>query len=130
MNDLVRVRIHTDGRLAVLRGEPTWYGWCVFDHLNETVWEEERKVSGPGWSELFVAELPEPDDEDAADDTQPETLSWYLKSGTEYTASREGLDIDGGRYDPDPGRPYRDIRTDALKMMAAVEACERYRAER
>jgi hypothetical protein len=56
----VRLRRHTDGRVAVCTGlsAGSAYPWFVglpYGRLTD------EHVSGPGWSELLVAEQPEPD---------------------------------------------------------------------
>jgi hypothetical protein len=61
MTGPVRVRRHTDGRTAV--AVPQTEQWCVVDrrHTRGAVWSDDAGVTGPGWSELLVAELPPPD---------------------------------------------------------------------
>ncbi len=67
----------------------------------------------PGWSELFVAELPEPDG------WRGDTPFWQSSGGATLSAHPD--------TDPDEMDP---VRADALKMLAAVAVCEKYRAER
>ena len=60
MSEHIRLRRHTDGRVAVLvdPGDPN--PWLVgFPSSGRTLWAEERDVSGEGWSEMLVTELPE-----------------------------------------------------------------------
>lgn len=60
MSDL-RVRRHTDGRVAI-EHRPRW--WVVIRLEDDSAGlrdASEEYVSGEGWSELLVAELPEPD---------------------------------------------------------------------
>jgi hypothetical protein len=58
---LVRLRRHTDGRLAVFR-DGMWLITSVPPVTSYPSWfHDDRLCSGDGWSELLVAELPEPD---------------------------------------------------------------------
>ncbi|MGH3477894.1 MAG: hypothetical protein ACRDQD_13760 [Nocardioidaceae bacterium] len=89
----------------------------------------ESELSGDGWSELFVAELPAPIGSvdcvnDNGDDTR--TPLWHTSWGESVTAWIEGVETPVGEL-----RENLDaIRSDALIMLAAVAACERYRAGR
>jgi hypothetical protein len=113
----VRVRRHIDGRFAVWIRPMHWIianparshltGW-----LNPIATDEE--VSAEGWSELLVAELPEPDGCEGG---------WLLSNGVDLTAEPGGVSFDG-----DDPVPLDVWRADALKMLAAVAACERHRA--
>lgn len=134
MEDIeVRLRRHTDERVAisfitglweihradVLDGEPCYATKCVTD----------TEVLDNGWSELFVAELPAPIGSvdcvnDNGDDTR--TPFWRTSWGESVTAWIEGVETPVGEL-----RENLDaIRSDALIMLAAVAACERYRAGR
>jgi hypothetical protein len=103
----VRVRRHTDGRVAISRGG-RWHTVSA-----QHPWVDELEVSGPGWCELLVAELPEPEGGGG----------WLLSNGADLTAEPGGVSFDGD--DPVPPDVWR---ADALKMLAAVAACERHRA--
>jgi hypothetical protein len=112
----IRVRRHTDGRVA-LCFESDQYHWRIFkrsavsDRMGFA--GSELGPLGDGWSELLVAELPEDDS------------TWDLSAIGEFVAHREGhVDIGGILFEPER------IRSDALKMLAAVATCEKYRAER
>jgi hypothetical protein len=124
MTTPIRVRRHTDGRVAYL-AEPddsnpwlVYMPWPILTPHGNTLWAEERDVSGDGWSELLVAELPEPDATPSAN-----TQIWTIDD--DWLAVEHGEFINNGlARDPD------QTRAEALKMLAAVAACERYRAER
>lgn len=126
MSAPIRLRRHTDGRVAIQ--VPTdRTAWSVVAGGGQN-WVHERHVTGDGWSELLVAELPEPDDwancvGDKGEDAQiPRWSCAYVHS---LYAWNEGVEVDGGlREDLDA------VRSDALKMLAAAAACERYRVER
>jgi hypothetical protein len=116
MTPLIRLRRHTDGRAAINRAGDLW---CVPFGREMTIYPSAY-VSGPGWSELLVAELPEPDD---------------AVSGTKVWDLGFGKLIVGGRAEFESSFPYSidnvdQLRSDALKMLAAVAACEQYRAQR
>lgn len=57
---MIRLRRHTDGRVALSLVPDRWK---CFDNSSTAIpWSPKNEhVSGPGWSELLVAELPEPD---------------------------------------------------------------------
>jgi hypothetical protein len=116
MSERVRLRQHTDGSIAVSRGGR----WCLMgESMNP--WVDELEVTGPGWSELLVAELPEPDGWAA-------TRTPYWETGRDtYTAWTDGVEDADGLNE---GTDLEWLRAEALKMLAAVAACERYRAER
>lgn len=54
----LRVRRHTDGRVAISRNP---HIWRVLDDVNRSRWADDGDVSGDGWSELLVTELPRTD---------------------------------------------------------------------
>lgn len=105
----IRLRRHADGRVA-LSIDGAWL----------TIPGEWRKddlrCAGPGWSELMVAELPESDD--------PVEPLWTVSRGVELSAYTEGVLIGGVLF-----QDIDILRIDALKMLAAINACERYRQE-
>lgn len=106
----VRVRRHTDGRVALgAHGV-----WVVIPGEN---WfrKDDSRCSGEGWSELLVAELPEPDGWDGT------TPVWRTSTSC--------VSAEGGTV-RENGMRRAVARSDALKMLAAVAACERGRAER
>lgn len=114
----IRLRRHIDGRVALSVQSDVWR---VGVRITET--------SPPGWSELLVAELPEPDGYgDVVGDNGENAQApwWYTKHGT-YTAWHEGVEDDWGLQEDET---LDDVRSDALKMLAAVTACEQYRAQR
>jgi hypothetical protein len=118
---LVRLRRHSDGRLAVFR-DGMWLITSVPPVTSYPTWfHDDRLCSGDDWSELLVAELPEPDGH--LDDV-PYWSSGHntLPSWVAYPNLVEGEN--GVMGDPD------ELRSDALKMLAAVAACEQYRASR
>ena len=128
MTPPVRLRRHIDGRVALQLGDKGPLPWCIFDRgeYPHFSWED---VSGPGWSELFVAELPKPDGEvDAVDSNGEDTKTpfWKTSWGESVTAWIDGVETPVWELQEDHGV----IRADALKMLAAVAACERYRTER
>lgn len=129
MTSPIRLRRHTDGRLAVFRAG-MWLITSVPPVTSYPSWfHDDRLCSGPGWSELLVAELPEPDGHgDVVGDNGENAQApwWYTKHGT-YTAWHEGVEDDWGLQEDET---LDDVRSDALKMLAAVTACEQYRAER
>lgn len=112
---VIRLRRHTDGRLAVFR-DGMWLITSVPPATSYPSWfHDDRLCSGPGWSELLVAALPEPD---VWDGTIP---AWH--TSTSYVAA-EGSSVTENSM----RRPA--AKSDALKMLAAVAACEQYRAQR
>jgi hypothetical protein len=120
----VRVRRHTDGRVAVCTeladGPYRWLVWPPYGRLTD------EQVTGEGWCELLVAELPEPDGwADAVGDNGEDarTPYWETWRGA-YTAWTDGVEDAAGLNED-----LECLRIDALKMLAAVAACERYRAE-
>lgn len=118
MSGQLRVCCHTDGRVAIKLGSDPW---CIVGYL------VGNNVSGDDWSELFVTELPDPDGwtNTVGDDGEnSRTPYWTTRRGT-VTAWTDGVDDDWGLNEEISG-----LRVDALKMLAAIAACERYRAER
>ena len=115
----VRVRRHTDGRIAVCTeladGPYRWLVWPPYGRLTD------EHVAGEGWCELLVAELPEPDD------TITTELGMRRVSFGRITANiadgYQSIDNEMCIWNVDGAR-----RT-ALNLLAAVDACERYRAE-
>jgi hypothetical protein len=126
MTSPIRVRRHTDGRVAVCTGlaqEPyRWFVWPPHGRLTD------EHVTGDGWSELLVAELPEPDGETGAvvagEDAR--TPYWCTSRGELILAWTEGVEMPAWELQED----LEIIRADALKLLAAVAACEKYRTER
>lgn len=126
----VRVRRHTDGRVAVCTeladGPYRWLVWPPYGRLTD------EHVAGEGWSELLVTELPEPDGwADVVNDDGYDVMTpyWNISPGCQATAWATGVEIG----DPGDGELQEDltrIRTEAFGLLAAVDACERYRAER
>lgn len=116
MTPQIRLRHHTDGHVALCVMPGVWTitrgGPGNFVKLND------EYVFGPGWSELLVAELPEPDYE--LDGVEV----WDLHTG-EMT-----IDHRSGELETPHLHAVDQLRSDALKMLAAVAACERYQVER
>lgn len=114
----VRLRRHTDGRLAVFR-DGMWLITSVPPVTSYPSWfHDGRLCSGPGWSELLVTALPEPDD---------------VVNGTKVWDLGFGKLTVGGPAEFESSFPYSidsvyQLRSDALKMLAAVTAWEQYRA--
>lgn len=57
----LRLRQHTDGRVAVSCDPDAWR--IVDANATWTIWGCDSDVTGDGWDELFVAELASPTDE-------------------------------------------------------------------
>lgn len=77
----------------------------------------DEDVLGEGWVELLVTELPEPDAVPSAN-----TKIWTIED--DWLAVEHGdLICSGLARDPDR------TRSEALKMLAAVATCERYRKD-
>jgi hypothetical protein len=113
---MIRVRRHTDGRVA-LQVPADRSAWSVVKGGGQR-WVHQDYVVGDGWSELLVAELPEPDDD---------------ACGTVWNTDAGSLYVDGGeisRFRFEDPLNVDTLRSDALKMLAAVAACEKYRHER
>lgn len=115
MTSPIRLRRHTDGNIAISRGTR----WHIIGALSHP-WVDELDVFGPGWSELLVAALPEPDYVGEAS-----TPNWVTSDGTRITAHSNSLTINH-----DDRHDVELVGIDALKMLAAVTACEQYRAQR
>lgn len=112
MTSPIRVRRHVDGRVAVcLRGEAD--AWIAMSHWAPTVGLADADVEGDHWTELLVAELP------GADGENNQGVSYW-------DTSVDRLFSDG----PPNYANFDELRADALKMLAAVAARERHRAER
>ncbi len=126
MTPQIRLRRHNDGHVALNRGESypgsgdTWEMLDFPEPNRGARYLSNGDVSGPGWSELLVAELADPDGWDG--DGAPYWDCIYA----DRIVLRGGdlVDDAGMRESPE------DVRSDALKMLAAVTACEQYRAER
>lgn len=123
----IRLRRHIDGRIAIstelAEGPYRWIVWPPHGRLTD------EHVTGPGWTELFVAKLPKPDDEISTPDRKGadvNTPTWKLSFGESVTAWIEGVETPVWELREED---LSNVRSDALKMLAAVAACERYRAE-
>jgi hypothetical protein len=123
----IRLRRHPDGRVALWTHPSVGrYPWSCGETGQSLT---ENEVSGPGWVELLVTELPEPDGSaDAVNDggEDVKTPQWTASWGETVTAWIEGVETPVWELKED----LAVIRSDALKMLAAVAACETYRAER
>ena len=131
MTELPRIRRHTDGRVALcFEPESDQDHWRIFEERPRYCFT--GSIIGPlgeGWSELFVAELPELDNWIACDGDDGEdarTPTWRTSWGESVTAWIEGIETPVWELTEN----LDAIRADALKMLAAVAACERFRAER
>lgn len=62
MTSPIRVRRHTDGRVALFHRNR----WLITEIPGQSIYpverDDDRDCSGEGWVELLVTELPEPDD--------------------------------------------------------------------
>jgi hypothetical protein len=126
MTGPVRVRRHTDGRTAV--AVPQTEQWCVVDrrHTRGVVWSDDDGVTGPGWSELLVAELPPPD---AVGEASTKQWSTFGDRGSRMTVYANGIQFrnpSGGKatYGPDKVEALRDA---TLKTLAAIAAYDELR---
>jgi hypothetical protein len=141
MSELPRLRCHTDGRVAYLAepGDPNpwlvYMPWPILTPHGNTLWAEEADVSGDGWSELFVAELPDAEHHaDGVDDKGNDTVAsqWevnYLRDVDGILTSwTNGVEIEGVFYDVEDGM-LEYLESDALKLIAAI-AGHRQCAER
>jgi hypothetical protein len=123
MTGPVRVRRHTDGRIAINYGTlPLW----IIHTEGQCSWRPEDAVTGPGWSELFVAELPPPDAVGEAS-----TKQWFTfgDRGSRMTVYANGIQFQtpgGGEatYGPDKVEALRDA---TLKTLAAIAAYDELR---
>jgi hypothetical protein len=116
----MRIRKHTDGRIAVERVDEAW---SVHDG-SDPRWPAVRTahtddVIGEGWVELYTAVLPEPDQ--VGDES---SLRWITYNGKRLTVFADGIhfrELDGveGIYQ----RENIDaLRAGALKTLAAIVA--------
>lgn len=127
-----RVRVDDEGRVAL--GFPGCVWWLMVkcsSHpamLPEPVYVQGKRVAGEEWSELLVAELPEPDHHvDGFDDHGGDTLAaaWLTGSLGTVTGSvvpwTNGLEINGEFHDSghEDGMIER-IEADCLRVLAAV----------
>lgn len=120
---MIRLRRHSEGRLAVFR-DGMWLITSVPPVTSYPSWfHDDRLCSGPGWSELLVAALPEPDRR-----VQNIRMVWTLCTG-ELTVGH----LDGELESPYPhtvdslrlgDRPICQCHTpeDASRIVAAVNA--------
>lgn len=131
----VRLRRHTDGRVALIT--PSFSVWNVYTR-GDCRLESEEYVTGPGWSELLVAEPPEPDHHtDGTDAEGNDTCAdqWEVNCLREVdgviTAWTNGIEIEGVFHDIDDAT-IEELELDALKLLAAIaehrRCCERERA--
>lgn len=114
MTPPIRVRRHTDGRVAL-----NAHGlWVVIPGEN---WfrKDDSRCSGHGWVELLVTELPKPDGNCEIDNAP----YWNAGDGMPgFVAYEDGIETENGEI------VASDLMcADALKMLAAVNACEKYR---
>lgn len=122
MTPQIRVRRHTDGRVALCiqtDGCYRWASWDFNDRYTEYKLLTDDDVAGDGWSELLVAELPEPDYT-----LQNVRQKWVLRTGELAVGQLDG------HLECSYPHTANTLRSEALKMLAAAAACERYRAGR
>jgi hypothetical protein len=122
MTGPVRVRRHTDGRIAINYGTlPLW----IIHTEGQCSWRPED-VTGPGWSELFVAELPPPDQIGEASAKQWSTFGDHGFRMTVYANGIQFRTQGGGEvtYGPDKVEALRDA---TLKTLAAIAAYDELR---
>lgn len=127
----VRVRRHTDGRYAIPVDTGFKFAWIgVRRGQPGTMWLTDAEVLGEGWSELLVTQLPEPDSRHC--DVGRISPQWNLSNGDEVAALPSGVQVANNTTEAlsiAGGTGFDELRSDALKMLAAVDACERYRKE-
>jgi hypothetical protein len=124
MTGPVRVRRHTDGRTAIAISRVRWF---VIDHgAGQGVVVLDDGVTGTGWSELLVAEVPPPDAVGEAS-----TKQWFTfgDRGSRMTVYANGIQFQtpgGGEatYGPDKVDALRDA---TLKTLAAIAAYDELR---
>ena len=113
MPESIRLRRHTDGRVAVrVNTENVW----IVTHVKGGVYLTRGDANwSDDWTELFVAELPEPDYS-----LEMEHI-WDLHTGeivvNEITGELSSCHL----------HTEHQLQSDALKMLAAVAAHERLR---
>lgn len=129
MTQQIRLRHHTDGHVALCVMPGVWTitrgGPGNFVKFND------EHVSGPDWSELLVAELPEPDGRHCVNGRI--SPQWKLSNGHEVAALTEGVQVTNEWTEAlscTGGIGFDEVRMDALKALAAIAACERYQVER
>lgn len=126
----IRLRWHTDGRVAI--SGPSGY-WLVIGAQGHWV-ANEPYVSHSGWSELLVAELPEPDghepDQASTPRWTPERFAFTLKAYPDEVIVTHIGDMYSATAHYKTDAQLAELRADALKMLAAIAACEQYRAQR
>jgi hypothetical protein len=132
----IRLRRHTDGRVALSFDGDEWVitsipGYSIYPVLRE----DDKDCSGPGWSELLVAELPEPDgherDQASTPWWTPERFAFILRTypGEVVVTHIDGSGMFSATAHYKTEAQLAELRADALKMLAAVTACERFRQE-
>lgn len=130
----IRLRRHTDGRVAIqVAPEGSWHILSPENRqFHIAVGTAPRTESG--WSELLVAELPEPYGYRQLPNENPFwVLSFASQQLTVYSGEVSVMYIDGLDVAYAPYRTEQeldDLRADGLRILAAVAACEKYRAER
>jgi hypothetical protein len=112
----IRLRRHTDGRVALRTATPYVFQWFS-SGPDGTRWLTDEDVFNPDWSELLVAELPEPDGHIEMDGAPYWNGSDDMPS---FVAYQDGVETEVGEI-VSAGL----LRAEALKMLAAVAACER-----
>lgn len=116
----MRIRKHTDGRIAVERVD---HAWSVHDG-SDPRWPAVRTahtddVIGEGWVELYTAVLPEPDEVGEAS-----TPQWIEPDGTRITAYISGVLVRGPNGVADMYRraEVELLRATAHRTLAAITA--------
>lgn len=125
---MIRLRRHTDGRVALSLTSASWFVAAPYQNQRDAGWVAGYDVAGPGWSELLVAELPEPDGyrRPSADDP-----FWALSFASQQLTAHagevsvmytDGIDVAYARYRTQ--QELDDLRADGLRILAAVAACD------
>lgn len=127
MSGLPRIRVHPEtSQWAIWTGRDDGYPWeCREGEYVERL--SDAMVSD--WSVAAVVELPEPDGQVDAVDSNGEdvrTPYWLTNWGESVTAWIEGVETPAWELRED----LDAIRADAAKMLAAIAACERFRTKR
>lgn len=124
----IRLRRHTDGRVALSLWPHRWK-IVVWRYSTTAIgWLPDDEVTSPDWSELLVSELPKPNgslDVTGSNGEDAKTPYWTGVNGSRVTAWINGVETEGDGLIED----LAGLRANALKVLAAVAACERLRQE-
>lgn len=118
----VRVRRHADGRVAIKTNERD--SWLTITALGSySGWESDADVSGNGWTELLVTELPEPDDSEITG-VRVRRIKFGTVTATINPDGSTSIDNDVCFWG------IKEARATALNLLAAVAACEQHREQK